>query len=132
VLRRARELAAFAREQERVRVKARGPFALASELSGGNQQKLAILRCLMTEPRVLLLDDPTRGVDLGARADLHELIRELADRGLAVLVHGTDLDELCSLCHRVLVFRRGRVAAELEGDALTRERLLTAQSRGAT
>jgi ABC-type sugar transport system ATPase subunit len=132
VLRRPRELAAFAREQERVRVKARGPFALASELSGGNQQKLAVLRCLMTEPRVLLLDDPTRGVDLGARADLHELIRELASRGLAVLVHGTDLDELCSLCQRVLVFRRGRVATELEGDALTRERLLTAQSRGAT
>jgi ABC-type sugar transport system ATPase subunit len=79
---------------------------------------------------VLLLDDPTRGVDLGARADLHALFRELARRGLAVLVHGTDLDELCSLCDRVLVFRRGRIAAVLAGSALTRERLLTAQSGG--
>ncbi len=128
VLRRSRELAAFAREQTRVRVKARGPSAFASELSGGNQQKLAVLRCLMTEPRVLLLDDPTRGVDLGARTDLHALFRELARGGLAVLVHGTDLDELSVLCDRVLVFRRGSVTAELRGETLTRERLLTAQS----
>lgn len=132
VLRRSRELAAFAREQQRVRVKTRGPFAFAAELSGGNQQKLAVLRCLMTEPRVLLLDDPTRGVDVGARADLHALFRELAQRGLSLLVHGTDLDELSTLCHRVLVFRRGRVAAELAGSALTRERLLGAQSGGET
>ena len=130
VLRRARELAALARERARVRVKARAPHAFAGELSGGNQQKLAVLRCLLTKPRLLLLDDPTRGVDLGARAELHALFEELARDGLAVLVHGTDLDELCTLCHRVLVFRRGHVAAELAGAALTREQLLAAQSGG--
>lgn len=130
VLRRGRELSLFERERQRLRIKTRGPHAFAGELSGGNQQKLAALRCLLTEPRLLLLDDPTRGVDLGARAELHELLRELAQSGVAVLVHATDLEELCSLCHRVLVFRRGRVAAELRGEALTREQLLSAQSGG--
>jgi ribose transport system ATP-binding protein len=130
VLRRARELSAYDRNRERLRIKASGPQAFASELSGGNQQKLALLRCLLSEPRLLLLDDATRGVDVGARADIHALLREISETGVAVLVHATDVEELASLCDRVLVFRRGRMVSEASGDGLTRERILAEQSGG--
>jgi ABC-type sugar transport system ATPase subunit len=130
LLRRARELSAYERGRAQLRIKASGPRAFASELSGGNQQKLALLRCLVNEPRLFLLDDPTRGVDVGARADIHALLRSVSKSGVAVLVHATDLEELASLCDRVLVFRRGRIVSEASGDELTRERILAEQSGG--
>ena len=100
--------------------------APASALSGGNQQKVALARCLLAAPRVLLLDDPTRGVDIAAKSDVHALIRELAGRGVAVLFASSELDELSSLCDRVLVLFRGRVTARIEKPGLDRARLLHA------
>jgi ABC-type sugar transport system ATPase subunit len=97
---------------------------LTGRLSGGNQQKVVLAKWLDAAPSTLLLDDPTRGVDVGAKAELHDLVRQMCDRA-AVLLCSTDLDEMVALCHRVLVFRRGRVAAELSGPDLTRHRLLT-------
>jgi ribose transport system ATP-binding protein len=101
------------------------------KFSGGNQQKAVLARWLRTEPSVLLLDEPTQGVDVGAKASIYQQIRRAADAGMAVLVASSDADELVHLCDRVLVFRSGAVAVELRGNTLTEERLV-AETLGAT
>jgi ABC-type sugar transport system ATPase subunit len=121
---RTREHSDTEREGARLRLKAPSLAASAGTLSGGNQQKLALLRCLLAKPRLLLLDDPTRGVDHGAKAEIHELLRELAREGLGIVFHGTELDELIAVSHRVMVFYRGRVVSTLAGSELSRERVL--------
>jgi ABC-type sugar transport system ATPase subunit len=93
-------------------------------LSGGNQQKIVIARWLAVKPDVLLLNDPTRGVDLGAKRDLYRLLRELTSEGVAVVMLSTEVDELIELMDRVLVFREGSVFAQLERSELSRERLV--------
>jgi ABC-type sugar transport system ATPase subunit len=95
-------------------------------LSGGNQQKVVIARWLAAEPRVLLLNDPTRGIDHGAKQDLYALLIELANEGLGVLMVSSEVDEHLELMDRVLVFRNQRVTAELSREELTRERLVGA------
>ncbi|MCA9592217.1 MAG: sugar ABC transporter ATP-binding protein [Myxococcales bacterium] len=112
------------RLSKRVSLSAPSLHARGEQLSGGNQQKLALMRCLACEPRVLLLDDPTRGIDIGARSEIHGLIRELAERGVSVLLRSSDLDELISVCDRVMSVRRGHVTATLDGSELDRARLL--------
>jgi ABC-type sugar transport system ATPase subunit len=96
-------------------VKAPGPRARIWTLSGGNQQKVILARWMERAPRVLLLCEPTAGVDPGARDDLHRLIRAAAARGCAVILSSTDADELEALAHRTLVINRGRVSAEIPG-----------------
>lgn len=86
---------------------------LAGALSGGNQQKVAISRCLLGEPKLFLCDEPTRGIDVAAKADVHSLIRELAHQGLGILLTSSELEELSGLCDRVLVFHRGRLVRQL-------------------
>jgi len=95
-------------------------------LSGGNQQKVVIGRWLLRVPKVLILDEPTRGVDIGARAEIHRLIRDLAVKGMAVLVISSEPDELPDLCDRVLVMAEGRIVRELAGDAVTRNAIIEA------
>ncbi len=95
-------------------------------LSGGNQQKVVIGRWLLRQPRILILDEPTRGVDIGARADIHRLIRDLAAGGMAVIVVSSEPDELPDLCDRVLVMAEGRIVRELNGAAITRNALVEA------
>ncbi|MBB4440156.1 MULTISPECIES: sugar ABC transporter ATP-binding protein [Rhizobium] len=95
-------------------------------LSGGNQQKVVIGRWLLRQPKVLILDEPTRGVDIGARADIHRLIRNLAAGGMAVIVVSSEPDELPDLCDRVLVMAEGRVVRELTGAGITRNALVEA------
>jgi ribose transport system ATP-binding protein len=94
-------------------------------LSGGNQQKLALGRWLLGRRRVLILDEPTRGVDVGARAQIHRMLRNLADEGMALLVISSDFEELLS-CDRVLVMRLGCIVEELRGGAITQDRMLRA------
>jgi ribose transport system ATP-binding protein len=94
-------------------------------LSGGNQQKLAVGRWLLGRRRVLILDEPTRGVDIGARAGIHRMLRDLADEGMSLLVISSDFDELLS-CDRVLVMHEGRIAEELRGKNITVDRMLRA------
>ena len=95
-------------------------------LSGGNQQKVVIARWLASRPKVLILDEPTRGVDVGARAEIHRLIRNLAREGMAVLVISSEPEELPDMCDRALIMAEGRIVGELAGEALTRERIIGA------
>ena len=100
------------------------PDRLVAELSGGNQQKVVLARWLLRDCKVLLLDEPTRGVDVGAKAEIYRVIRTLADGGLALLLVSSELNELVGLCDRVLVVREGRIVAELAGDQLSEEKIL--------
>jgi len=92
---------------------------LARNLSGGNQQKVVLARWLLHECRVLLLDEPTRGVDVGAKAELFRIIAELAAEGLGVIMVSSELEELCGVCTRILVMREGELCAELDGATAT-------------
>ena len=132
LVRRHLEISAVGRESSRVRLKSPSFDAAAGALSGGNQQKVALLRCLLTEPRLLLLDDPTRGIDLGARADVHAVLRELAAAGTSILFRSTDLAELVELADRVVVLFDGKVVAELERAELEESRLLALMMGGVT
>ncbi|MBM7472873.1 sugar ABC transporter ATP-binding protein [Subtercola frigoramans] len=104
-------------------VKATGADALLSTLSGGNQQKVVVARWLRLRPTLLLLDEPTQGVDVGARAEIYDLVRAATDNGAAALVAASDFEELISFCDRILVIREGRIVAQLTGDEMTPQRL---------
>jgi ribose transport system ATP-binding protein len=106
---------------ERVALRSRGMDQLAGTLSGGNQQKLVLARWLTHDTKVLLLDEPTRGVDVGARGEIYRIIRDLAASGLAVVLVSSDMPELIGLSHRALVLRGGQVAGELSRADLDRE-----------
>jgi ABC-type sugar transport system ATPase subunit/ribose/xylose/arabinose/galactoside ABC-type transport system permease subunit len=95
-------------------------------LSGGNQQKALLARCLFASPRVLLLDEPTRGVDLGARAAIFTELNQIAARGMAIVLASSEMAEILTQCHRVIVFREGRVVAEFEQRDATEENVLAA------
>lgn len=117
--------AAVANEQmQAMAVKAASPHVVAKTLSGGNQQKLVIGKWLAAKPSVLILDEPTRGIDVGARAEIYQLIRRLASEGMATLVISSDLPEVLGLSHRVLVMREGRISGELTRDQATPEQVL--------
>ena len=106
------------------------PSAPIETLSGGNQQKVVMARWLGVGVRVLILDDPTAGVDVGAKADIYALLNRALAEGLAVLLASTDFEEVAALCHRALVFHEGRVVAELARGNLSMEALLNAASLG--
>ncbi|MBC8074881.1 MAG: sugar ABC transporter ATP-binding protein, partial [Chloroflexales bacterium] len=100
--------------------------APVSALSGGNAQKVVLGKWLLRKPRVLLLDDPTKGVDVGAKGEFYKLLDDLRASGAAILLYSSDDDELIGLCNRVLVLHDGLVRAELAGDDLTRANLVGA------
>lgn len=95
-----------------------------SSLSGGNQQKVAIAKMLSVSPRVIFLDEPTRGVDVGAKSEIHRILRDLAQAGVGIVVVSSELPELIGLCDRVLVVREGTISGEVEGDMLTEENIM--------
>jgi ribose transport system ATP-binding protein len=103
-----------------------GPDALISTLSGGNQQKVVVARCLVRDPDLLVLAEPTAGVDIGTRVAIYDLIARLARGGLTVVVSSSDLGDLLAMCTRVVVLRNGRVGAELGADGLTEHALVRA------
>ena len=107
-----------------LRIRSRSVDQSVGSLSGGNQQKVVFAKWLDAQPSVVLLDDPTRGVDVGAKAEMHALIRSTAAAGAPVLICSTDIDELASLCDRVIVLRQGRVTAELAGERLRAHAIL--------
>ena len=129
-LRRRVEQALVRRLSAAVRLKARGPAQMVGQLSGGNQQKLLFARAIAGQPRLLLLDEPTRGVDVAARFDLHDLIRGLADNGVGVVLASSDLAELIALCDRIVVLHQGVMTGILPAAGLTEAALLAALYAG--
>lgn len=105
---------------------ARSVDQAASELSGGNQQKVVLAKWLLTQPRVLILDEPTRGIDIGAKAEVHRLMGELAHQGLAILMISSELPEILAMSDRVLVMREGRLTGELARTEATQEKIMAA------
>jgi ribose transport system ATP-binding protein len=125
-LRRAAEQELIEHWTERLDVVSAGPDALISTLSGGNQQKVVVARCLARDPQLLVLSEPTAGVDIGTRVAIYELIARLASEGLTVIVSSSDLGDLLAMCTRIVVLRGGRVSAELGGEGLTEHTLVNA------
>ena len=101
-----------------------------SALSGGNQQKVAIAKLLSVDPKVVFLDEPTRGVDVGAKAEIHRILRDLATRGVGVVVISSELPELIGICDRILVVREGQIAGEVAGAEMTEDRIIYLASVG--
>jgi ABC-type sugar transport system ATPase subunit len=125
LLSRARTRARLTGYIDSLKIKLADPSDAISTLSGGNQQKVVVARWLAAKPRVMLLDDPARGIDPGARQDLYDLLASLTNDGMTVIMASTDVDELVELADRVIVFREGTVYAELGHDGLTRNALVS-------
>ncbi|MBZ5729252.1 MAG: sugar ABC transporter ATP-binding protein [Acidobacteriia bacterium] len=130
VIRCRNEAAAAARMIGELRVRTRGAERPAGELSGGNQQKVVLAKWLLADARVFLLDEPTRGVDVGAKSEIYALIRALARRGAAILFASSELDEVLRLADRILVMHRGRIAGELTRAEATEEGIMRLATGG--
>jgi ribose transport system ATP-binding protein len=115
----------------RLGVKTTGPEQKIRELSGGNQQKVLLARWLCMDPKLLILDEPTRGIDVGAKAEILTLIRELAAQGLGVLMISSELEELTEACDRVTVLRDGLSVATLPRERLSEQAIMAAMAHGA-
>jgi ribose transport system ATP-binding protein len=115
----------------RLRIKTASPRQQARRLSGGNQQKAALAKWLPAQPRVLLLAEPTRGIDVGTKREIYHLLRGLADTGLAILITSGDTMELVGLCDEVAVMYEGKIVDRLAGPSLTEERLVRSSVTGA-
>ncbi len=121
-----KEDAAVKSAVEKLQIKVGDIDHAVSTLSGGNQQKVVIAKWLMTDPDIILLNDPTRGIDVGTKQEIYRLMRELADEGKAILFYTTDYAELIGCCDRVSVMYDGKIVSELEGDAITEEAIVAA------
>jgi ribose transport system ATP-binding protein len=109
------ERSRFASRVEKLRIRVSDPEQRADNLSGGNQQKLLVARWLETESQVVIFDEPTRGIDVGAKYDMYLLIGELAAQGRAIIVVSSELPEILGICDRILVMRQGKVSGEITG-----------------
>jgi ABC-type sugar transport system ATPase subunit len=126
-----RRLLAVAEEyRERLRIASRGAHQIVRSMSGGNQQKVALAKWLLVAPKLLIVDEPTRGVDVGAKAEVHALLFQLAAQGTAVMAISSDLPEVLALGDRVAVMREGRLAAVLGRHEATEERVMHYAARG--
>ncbi|MCC6357243.1 MAG: sugar ABC transporter ATP-binding protein [Phycisphaerales bacterium] len=126
---RGRELA-LARTAERLRLRAASLDQPVAALSGGNQQKVVLAKWMNTDPRIILLDEPTRGVDIGAKHEIYDLMRAWCAEGRALILITSEMPELLRMCHRILVLHRGRSAALLDRTEATQERILAASMGG--
>jgi rhamnose transport system ATP-binding protein len=126
ILRPRREAALTRRFMEQLKIKATSPSQVVRALSGGNQQKVVLSKWLAAEPRILILDEPTHGVDVGTKADVHRTISHLATQGLTILLISSELPEILGMSDRVLVMREGRLVAELDRIEATQERIIAA------
>lgn len=119
-----REVEIVQNYKDQLRIKTPTLNTPVASLSGGNQQKVVLARWLATKPKILLLDEPTRGVDVGARAEIQQMIEKLVAQGLAIIIISSDIMELLQMSDRILVIREGRSVAELKGDHCTKEEVL--------
>ena len=109
---------------EKVDTRAKSIFDLASSLSGGNQQKIVVARSLTSKLDVLIMDEPTKGVDVGAKAAIYEIMGELASQGIAIIMVSSEMPEILGMCDRIYVMCEGRVTGELSRDDATGEKIL--------
>jgi len=128
IMNRQKELGVFEKYRSAMSIKTTGPDQAVSQLSGGNQQKFVLAKWLCAEPKLIILDEPTRGIDVGSKSAIHELIAELAEQGLAVIVISSEMPEVLGVSHRVLAMSEGAVVAAFEGDEMTEENLIDAVS----
>jgi ribose transport system ATP-binding protein len=124
VIDRARESKLVGELMNLLEIHAAGTDIPAAALSGGNQQKVVIAKWLMAEPRIILLNDPTRGIDVGTKQEIYALLRRLADEGAAIVFYTTDYDELIGCCDRALVLYNGAIRRELAGAEITERALI--------
>lgn len=129
ILSRMRELTATNKQVRALSIKASGSEAPITSLSGGNQQKCIIGRCMLTHPSILLLDDPTRGVDIGAKAELYQLMEQLAAEGVAIIVTSSELPELLTVSDRILVLCEGMITGEFSREEATEQRIMEAATQ---
>jgi rhamnose transport system ATP-binding protein len=125
-MRTGRERTLTAGYAERLRIRATGMDDLIESLSGGNQQKVVIAKWLATKPRVLILDEPTRGVDIGAKVEVHRIISDLAASGLGIVLISSELPEVLAMSDRIMVLHEGRIAAEIPRAEASEERVMLA------
>ena len=123
---RAGERKIYDRFKQTLDIRAASPATAVGALSGGNQQKVALAKWMSMDPRLLILDEPTRGIDVGAKAEIHSLIAKLADSGVSVIVISSELPEILGLAGRILTVREGRVTASLDGATATEESVMAA------
>ncbi|MDU4094743.1 MAG: sugar ABC transporter ATP-binding protein, partial [Pantoea sp.] len=121
-----RERASVNQMIQQLAIKVSDPELPVTSLSGGNQQKVVLGKALLTQPEVVFLDEPTRGIDVGAKTDVYHLIGKMAQQGLAVMFSSSELDEVMALADRILVMADGRITADLPRHAVTREKLIAA------
>jgi inositol transport system ATP-binding protein len=113
-------------EIERLRIKARHRNQIVRTLSGGNQQKVVLAKWLLNDPEIIILDEPTRGIDIGAKAEIYKIIAQLAEQGRAIIMVSSELEEILGLCDRVIVLYHGRITAEFERSAFNQEDIIKA------
>jgi ribose transport system ATP-binding protein len=121
---RARSMANAKRMIDRLAIRCSSPAQHVSNLSGGNQQKVALSKWLLSGARVLVLDEPTRGVDVGSRQEIYQIIRELAAEGVAIIIVSSDLPEILTICERVIIMHEGRVTGTLSASELSEEKVM--------
>jgi len=122
------ELTVFEDYKARLDIKITGPEQLLSDLSGGNQQKIVLAKWLCAGPKLIILDEPTRGIDVGSKSSIHEHIAQLAEQGLAVIVISSEMPEVIGVSHRILAMANGELVGEFSGKEMTEENLITAVS----
>ena len=121
---RKKEAALGAEMTGKLSVKCAGPEQLVRYLSGGNQQKVVLAKWLLRNPRILMLDEPTRGIDVGSKDEIYGMIASLAEQGIAILLLSSEIPEVLSLAHRIVVLKDGEVRGELPGKGTTQNEIL--------
>ncbi len=119
------EFEVASRFSERLRINAPSLETRVESLSGGNQQKVVVAKWMSLEPSLLIMDEPTRGIDVGAKREIYRLIEDMANKGISIIFTSSETEEITGLCRKVAVMHRGRIAGILEGDEITEEMLIT-------
>ena len=112
-------------------VRANNIWQKARELSGGNQQKVVLAKWLLTKPRILILDEPTRGIDVGTKAAIHALMSQLASEGIAILMISSELPEVLGMSDRIIVMREGKITGQFSRSEATQEKIMSAATQAA-
>ena len=124
LLDRAKEKQIYLEQQDSLNINPKIPYMLAGNLSGGNQQKVVLAKWLAGDPRILIVDEPTNGIDVGAKNEIHSILQQMANKGVAVLIVSSELPEVFAVSDRILVMRCGRIVEEMP-NAVTQEEIMS-------